>query len=207
MFIKKNDSSPSPSQTDGKQTSYLTVGINHRPQQLPGAPPAVHPHHAQDLKEAEAAQRWGGKHVTLATGWNHSNRGDEDNDIWGVKEWKLNVIGSTVTGTLVDFLLFCAIKQKKSHLWKTVLFSPAVTHEYGNPHPPPTYQWHRRASWQSGGVPANLDSGSSSQRSISWRCTPGQKPRSSQTPAWYTHNHMVQHRRTLCPYQDKQRCK
>lgn len=34
--------------------SYLTVCIHHRSQQLPRAPPAVHAHHAQDLKESEA---------------------------------------------------------------------------------------------------------------------------------------------------------
>lgn len=48
--------------------SYLTMCINHRPKQLPGPSPAVHAHHAQNLKETKATQRRGGKDVTLATG-------------------------------------------------------------------------------------------------------------------------------------------
>lgn len=84
--------------------SHLTVCINYRSQQLPGASPAVHAHHAQDLKETEASQRGGGEDVTLATGWHHSNGGDEHNDVWGVKEWKLKVTGSTIStaGSAVD---------------------------------------------------------------------------------------------------------
>lgn len=87
--------------------SYLTMCINYRSQQLPGPPPAVHAHHAQDLKETKATQRRGGKDVTLATCWNHGNRGDEYNDVWGVKEGKLKVTGSTIlAGTVVDALTF-----------------------------------------------------------------------------------------------------
>ena len=74
--------------------SYLTVCIDYRSQQLPGPSPAVHAHHAQDLEEAKASQCRRGEDVTLATGWNHCDRGDEYNDVWGVKggKWKVTQV-------------------------------------------------------------------------------------------------------------------
>ena len=44
---------------------HLAVRVDNRAQQLPGAPAAVHAHHAQDLQEAHAAQRRRGKDVAL----------------------------------------------------------------------------------------------------------------------------------------------
>lgn len=86
------------------RSSYLTMCINYRSQQLPGPSPAVHADHAQDLKETEATQRRCGEDVTLATGWNHGNRGNEYDDVWRAKAWKRKVTGSTIlaTGTVVD---------------------------------------------------------------------------------------------------------
>ena len=40
----------------------LAVGVDDGAQQLPGAAPPVHAHHAEDLEEAEAAQGRGGHH-------------------------------------------------------------------------------------------------------------------------------------------------
>lgn len=60
--------------------SYLTVGVDGRAQQLPGAPPAVHPEHPQDLQEAEAAQRRG-QHIPLVPHGDHGHGGDEHEDV------------------------------------------------------------------------------------------------------------------------------
>lgn len=46
--------------------------------------------------------------------------------------------------------------------------------------------WHRKASWQISAFPSILCIGSSSQQTISSRCTPPQTPRWSQFPAQQT---------------------
>lgn len=50
-------------------------------QQFPGAPPAVHSQHPQDLQEAQAAQGCG-QHVALVTHRHHRHRGDQHEDVW-----------------------------------------------------------------------------------------------------------------------------
>lgn len=65
----------------GTPHPHLAVGVDDRAQQLPGAAATVHAHHAQDLQEAHAAQRRGGKDVALGAGGDDGHRGNEDDEI------------------------------------------------------------------------------------------------------------------------------
>lgn len=60
---------------------HLAVRVDHGSQQLPGATPAVHAHHAQDLEEAKAPQCRGSEDVSLAASRDHGHRGDEHDDV------------------------------------------------------------------------------------------------------------------------------
>lgn len=62
--------------------THFAVGADGRAQELPRAAPAVHPQHAQDLQEAQAAQG-GGQHIALVSHGNHRHRGDQHEDVWG----------------------------------------------------------------------------------------------------------------------------
>jgi len=44
---------------------YLSVSVDDGSEELPGAAPAVHSDHAEDLEEAEAAQGGGGEHLAV----------------------------------------------------------------------------------------------------------------------------------------------
>lgn len=74
---------------------HLAVGVNYRSQQLPGAPPAVHTQHAQDLQESQTPDGRGGEHIALRTGRQHWHGGDQHHDVWREKTHHrtLNTLG------------------------------------------------------------------------------------------------------------------
>lgn len=61
--------------------TYFAVGADGRAQELPGAAPAVHPEHAQDLQEAQAPQRRG-QDIALVAHGDHGHRGNQHEDVW-----------------------------------------------------------------------------------------------------------------------------
>lgn len=61
--------------------AHLAVGVHHRPQQLPGPAPPVHPDHAEDLQEAQTPQDGGGEDVPLAAGRDHRHGRNQDDDV------------------------------------------------------------------------------------------------------------------------------
>lgn len=62
--------------------TYFAVGADGGAQELPGAAPAVHPEHAQNLQEAQAPQG-GGQDVALVPHGDHGHRGNQHEDVWG----------------------------------------------------------------------------------------------------------------------------
>ena len=60
---------------------HLAVCVDHRAQQLPGAPSSVHSYHAKDLQETQAPQHRGGKDVALAARWHHRHRRYQHDDV------------------------------------------------------------------------------------------------------------------------------
>lgn len=61
--------------------AHLAVRVDHGAQQLPGATPPVHADHAQDLQEAQAPERRGGKDVALGARCQHGNGRDQHHDV------------------------------------------------------------------------------------------------------------------------------
>ena len=57
-------------------TVSLSVGVHHCSEQLPGSAPPVHPHHPQDLEEAQATQGGGSVHSSTQSG-QHNQGGTE----------------------------------------------------------------------------------------------------------------------------------
>ena len=71
-----------PAGADAEARARLAVRVDHGAQQLPGPAAApVHAHHAEDLQQAQAAQRRRGEDVALSFGRHDRYGGDEDNGI------------------------------------------------------------------------------------------------------------------------------
>lgn len=58
------------------------MSVDDGAEQLPGAAAPVHAHHAQYLKEAQPAQRRGGKHLAAAAQRDHHEARHDRHDIY-----------------------------------------------------------------------------------------------------------------------------
>lgn len=77
--------------------TYLSVGPDDGAEQLPRPTSPVHPYHAQDLEEAEAAQCWRSKHLTTAAHQQDNNTGHDDEQVCNIVDW--------LTDWLIDWLI------------------------------------------------------------------------------------------------------
>lgn len=67
------------------RSTYFAVRADGGAQELPGATPAVHPEHAQDLQETQAPQGRG-QDIALVAHGDHRHGGDQHEDVWGRKQ-------------------------------------------------------------------------------------------------------------------------